>query len=85
MRVAVGDRAERIGEIASETGCSRIVIGTARKHSLTRLVENSVTARLLDRAPVPVEVVVGSSASTWERWGLPATLGAALAAAIAAD
>lgn len=85
MRVAVGDRAELIGEIAAETGCSRIVIGTARKHSLTRLVENSVTARLLDRAPVPVEVVVGSSASKWERWGLPATLGAALAAAIAAD
>jgi hypothetical protein len=34
---------------------------------------------------VPVEVVVGKSSSHWERWGLPATLGAALAAAIAAD
>ncbi|MBU6272086.1 MAG: YjbE family putative metal transport protein [Betaproteobacteria bacterium] len=85
LKVAVGDRAEAISAAALANGCQRIVVGTARKHSLTRLIENSVTARLLDQAPVPVEVVVGKTSSHWERWGLPATLGAALAAAIAAD
>lgn len=85
LKVAVGDRAEAISAAALANGCQRIVVGTARKHSITRLIENSVTARLLDQASVPVEVVVGKSSSHWERWGLPATLGAALAAAIAAD
>ena len=61
----------------------KIVMGTARKNSITRLVENSVTSRLLDESPVPVEIVTGTDASRWERWGLPATLGAALAAAMA--
>ncbi len=83
MQVATGPRAEAISQAATDNHCSRIVLGTARKHSLTRLLENSVTAQLLEHSPVPVEVLVGPQASTWERWGLPATLGAALAAAIA--
>ena len=49
-----------------------IVIGTARKNSLTRMLEDSVTHRLLETTPVPVEVVAGDAVSRWERWGLPA-------------
>ncbi|HPU50618.1 MAG TPA: universal stress protein [Burkholderiaceae bacterium] len=83
VKVATGTRAEAIIEAAEEEGCSKIVVGTARKSSLTRLLENSVTSRLLENSPVPVEVVNGREASSWERWGIPATLGAALAAAVA--
>ncbi len=83
IRVATGPRVDAISDAATDEGCTRIVIGTARKHSLTRLLENSVTSQLLERSPVPVEVVVGSRSSGWERWGLPAALGAAAAAAMA--
>jgi len=83
VKVATGTRAEAIIEAAEEESCSKIVVGTARKSSLTRLLENSVTSRLLENSPVPVEVVNGREASSWERWGIPATLGAALAAAVA--
>jgi nucleotide-binding universal stress UspA family protein len=83
VKVALGSRVEAITQTAQEEGCTKIVLGTARKNSLTRLVENSVTTRLLEDSPVPVEVVAGRQASTWERWGVPATLGAALAAAVA--
>jgi nucleotide-binding universal stress UspA family protein len=40
-----------------------IVMATARKNSLTRLVEVSVTDRVIERTPVPVEVVSGSEMS----------------------
>ncbi len=83
VKVALGARVDAISQTAEEEGCTKIVLGTARKNSLTRLVENSVTTRLLEDSPVPVEVVAGRQASTWERWGVPATLGAALAAAVA--
>jgi hypothetical protein len=47
-------------------------MGTARKNSLTRMIEDSVTHRVLETSPVPVEIVVGDAVSRWERWGLPA-------------
>jgi len=80
--VLSGDRADVIAQFAQDQGCTRIVIGTARRNSLTRLFENSVTASLLERARVPVEIVVGTDASRIERFGVPASVGAALAAAI---
>ncbi len=83
VKMVVGERVEAIKQAAMDSGVDKIVMGTARKNSITRLVENSVTSRLLDESPVPVEIVTGTDASRWERWGLPATLGAALAAAMA--
>lgn len=83
--IATGTSAEVIADFARQHGCSRIVVGTARKNSLTRLVQNSVTARLLERAKVPVQVVVGREASRWERFGVPAGIGAALAAVLIID
>ena len=69
---AIGRRAEEICRIAKRLGVDRIVMGTARKNSLTRMIEDSVTHRVLETTPVPLEVVVGDAVSKWERWGLPA-------------
>jgi YjbE family integral membrane protein len=69
---AIGARAGQICRAARKLGVDRIVMGTARKNSLTRMIEDSVTHRVLETTPVPVEVVVGDAVSKWERWGLPA-------------
>ena len=69
---AIGTRADQICRTARRLGVDRIVLGTARKNSLTRMIEDSVTHRVLETTPVPVEVVVGDAVSKWERWGLPA-------------
>jgi len=69
---ATGERAEQICRAASRLEIHHIVMGTARKNSLTRMIEDSVTHRVLETSPVPVEIVVGDAVSRWERWGLPA-------------
>ena len=69
---AVGDRATEICRSAERLGAHHIVMGTARKNSLTRMLEDSVTNRVLEATPVPVEIVAGDAVSKWERWGLPA-------------
>ena len=67
-----GDRAAEICRTAERLGVHHIVMGTARKDSITRMLEDSVTNRVLEATPVPVEVVAGDAVSKWERWGLPA-------------
>ena len=47
-------------------------MGTARRNSITRMLEDSVTDKVLQTTPVPVEVVAGDAVSKWESWGLPA-------------
>jgi hypothetical protein len=47
-------------------------MGTSRKNSITRMLEDSVTTRVLEATTVPVEIVAGNAISKWERWGLPA-------------
>jgi YjbE family integral membrane protein len=74
-RWVLGDRAEEICSAARELRCHHIVIGTARKNSLTRMLEDSVTHAVLERATVPVEVVVGPDVSRVERWGWRAGVG----------
>jgi YjbE family integral membrane protein len=69
---AVGDRAAEICRSAERLGVHHIVMGTARKSSLTRMLEDSVTSRVLEATSVPVEIVAGEAVSKWERWGLPA-------------
>jgi YjbE family integral membrane protein len=69
---ATGERAEQICGAARRLSIHHIVMGTARKNSLTRMIEDSVTHRVLETAPVPVEIVIGDAVSRWERWGLPA-------------
>ena len=69
---ATGGRAEQICRAAKRLDVHHIVIGTARKNSLTRMLEDSTTHRVLETTPVPVEVIAGDAVSRWERWGLPA-------------
>jgi len=69
---AIGKRAEEICRAARQLDVQRIVMGTARKNSITRMLEDSVTHKVLEMTPVPVEIVAGDAVSKWERWGLPA-------------
>jgi nucleotide-binding universal stress UspA family protein len=69
---AVGDRATEICRSAEQLGAHHLVMGTARKNSITRMLEDSTTNQVLERTPVPVEVIAGEAVSKWERWGLPA-------------
>lgn len=75
----VGERAKSITDTARRLRCERIVMSTARKNSLTRLIENSVTNRVLESTTVPVEVIAGEEVSPWERYGIPAGLAALFA------
>jgi Ca2+-transporting ATPase len=84
VHTAVGDRAQAITSTARRLRCDQIVMATARKNSLTRLVENSVTNKVLELTPVPVEVIAGDSVSRWERYGIPAALSSLLAVLLAA-
>jgi nucleotide-binding universal stress UspA family protein len=83
VHMEVGDRATVITDTARSLNCDEIVMATARKNSLTRLVESSVTDRVIRLTPVPVEVIAGDSMSNWERYGIPAALGALAALALA--
>ncbi|HET7524490.1 MAG TPA: YjbE family putative metal transport protein, partial [Burkholderiaceae bacterium] len=74
----MGDRAEEICSAAQRLQCHHIVMGTARKNSLTRMLEDSVTDAVLASATVPVEVVVGRQISRLERWGVPTGVGIGL-------
>lgn len=79
VHTAVGDKARCIADAARRLGCDRVVIGTARKSAFARALGNSLTARLLERCPVPVEVIAGAPASAPQRPGLPAGVRAGMA------
>jgi Ca2+-transporting ATPase len=84
VHVEIGERAECITGAAHRLRCDQIVMSAARKNSLTRLVENSTTNRVLEITSVPVEVIAGDAVSRWERYGIPAGLGTIIALLIAA-
>jgi len=75
----VGHRAEVITEMASQLGCDHIVMGTARKSSITRTIESSVMNKVIELTRVPVVVIAGDKASMAERYGAPAAIGMGLA------
>ena len=85
VHMEVGDRAKAITNTARRLHCDEIVMATARKNSLTRLVESSVTEKVIELTPVPVEVIAGDSMSKWERYGIPAAIGTAVAIALAIE
>ncbi len=66
----VGERAAEICAAAQHLEVHHIVMGTSRKSSITRMLEDSVTNKVLESTPVPVEVVAGDAVSKWEKWGL---------------
>ena len=61
------------------------MLATARKNTLTRLVDNSVIDKVIELTPVPVEVIAGDSMSKWERYGIPAAIGTGLALVVAIE
>jgi YjbE family integral membrane protein len=77
--VELGPKAETIHRVAQRLRVNQIVMGTARKNSVTRMLEDSVTNKVLEIAQVPVEVVAGQSVSKLEQFGIPAGVGAAVA------
>lgn len=83
VHMEVGDRAKMIVGMARHLRCDEIVMATSRKNALTRLVESSVTDRVIQLTTVPVEIIAGESMSKWERYGIPAAI-AALAALLLA-
>ena len=83
VHMEVGDRARVITDVVRRLDCDGIVMATARKNSLTRLVESSVTEKVIALTTVPVEVIAGDSMSKWERYGIPAAIGAGVAMALA--
>lgn len=84
VHIESGERAEAIHRAAQRLHVDKIVLGTARKHSLTRMFEDSVTSRVIEIARVPVEVIAGSKISRLERYGVPAGVGTAVAAVLVA-
>ena len=74
----VGRKARCITDTAHRLKCDVILMSTARKNSLTRLVESSVTNEVLELTSVPVEVIAGDSMSKWERYGIPGAIAAGL-------
>lgn len=77
--VEQGRRAEVIALAAKRLKCDLIVIGTARKNSLTRMLESSVTNDVLEQTSVPVEVIVGRAVSRFEQIAVPAGFATLLA------
>ncbi len=75
VHIKVGDRAKCITDEARRLRCDQIVMSTARKNSLTRLLESSVTKKVIHLTSIPVEVIAGDHISKWERYGVPAAIG----------
>ena len=78
MHREVGDKVECISRLALQLGCDRIVMGTPRKNGLVRVITHSLTSRMIDRSPVPVEVITADPAPALQRVGIPAGVGAGL-------
>jgi nucleotide-binding universal stress UspA family protein len=78
VHIEAGDKAKVIGLVARRLGIHRIVLGTARNWSATRLTEESTIEKVLASAPVPVSVIPGRAVSRVERYGVAAGLGATL-------
>jgi YjbE family integral membrane protein len=79
VHIEVGNKAKVIAETARRLHCDHIVMGTSRKNSLTRMLEDSVTNKVLELTTVPVEVIAGDAVSKLERYAIPAGIGAAVA------
>lgn len=79
VHLKLGRKAQAITDTAKELGCDHIVMSTARKNSLTRMLEASVTNRVLELTKVPVQVIAGDAVSRLEQYGIPAGIGGGVA------
>ena len=86
VHTEIGDRAECIAESARRLQCHRIIMSTARKSALHRLLGQSVSNEVIRQTTVPVELIAGEAPSPLEKIGIPAGLGTgALLVWMAAD
>jgi YjbE family integral membrane protein len=76
------DASAAIMATAQRLGCERIVMGSVRKNNLLRWFTGSLTGRVLERASVPVEVVLEGRPDAFTRLGIPAGLAVARAAVV---
>ena len=74
-----GDPVAKIAEAANPRDSDRVVMAATRKNALARLLQRSVTRRLIDRATVPVEVGPAGPAGPMKRYGVPVGIGVGLA------
>lgn len=74
--VAIGDKAECIVRCAEQCMVDEVLMATARARSLTRVVEDAVSSQVLALAKVPVRILAGDDISRFEKFGLPAGIGA---------
>ncbi len=79
VHVEMGDKAKIIASMARKLRASQIVMGTSRKSSFTRMIEDSVTSNVLGLTQVPVEIITGKAISPLERLGVPAAVGVVVA------
>lgn len=84
IHVRFGEPVAMIAATAGELRVGQIVVGTARKNMLIRLVQDSVSARITEMVDVPVQLVTGKNMPSWERIGIPAVVSAAFAALVLA-
>lgn len=42
------------------------------------MIEDCVTSKVIELTSVPVQIIAGDAISRWERYGIPAGLGAAV-------
>ncbi len=63
LRAVIGSAADRIVEIARETGASFVVIGSRGRGDLTSAVLGSVSSRVASTAPCPVVIVPPGAAA----------------------
>ena len=82
--VRMGEKARAIVEEARRLNCDRIVMTTARKNSLTRMLEDSTTNRVLELTDIPVEIVSGDHVSKLEQIGVPVGVATAIGMLVAA-
>ncbi|WP_374011898.1 universal stress protein [Pseudoxanthomonas koreensis] len=67
VRVAEGDAAAQLLEIAREEGCGLVITGVARQEGLGRIVLGSTVDRIVRRCPVPVLAVRGRTHAPYQR------------------
>ena len=84
VHIELGDKAKTIDRLAQRLHVDEIVMGASRRNSLTRLLEDSVTNRVLQIVHVPVKLIAGMEVSKLEKYGVPTAGGTALAALLVA-
>ncbi|RPI44184.1 MAG: hypothetical protein EHM59_13490 [Betaproteobacteria bacterium] len=72
--VRVGDRVSAILALAQEVGYDRIIIPTARRNSLTRLLDDWLTGRVLDQADLPLDTIPTRQGGGLDRIAVPASV-----------